>query len=221
MKNTIGLIFLFAVINVSYSASLRELDFLKSLYPREDIPKLVLTAMVNRRIDQVKTLYERKLILEDGKTFYNYTEQSLHLFAESIDSSDIPKSKLFELYSDIVQIINEVNKLMGIESADYLTVNSDTIFSKINLLAMIDAYIGDIEMVHKCEVYMGRADRLDMTIVERIKSLSNELQNYIYPNDHNRFYESINLSKKIVDQFLWQFEFLLIKFTTAFTHHKG
>uniref|UniRef100_T1KSL8 HTH CENPB-type domain-containing protein n=1 Tax=Tetranychus urticae TaxID=32264 RepID=T1KSL8_TETUR len=61
---------------------------MKSLYAREDMPKLVLTDMVNRRIDEIRTLYERKPILEDAKIFCNSTEQSLQLLLESMDSND-------------------------------------------------------------------------------------------------------------------------------------
>ncbi|XP_025018320.1 uncharacterized protein LOC107370505 isoform X1 [Tetranychus urticae] len=219
MKTTVGLIFLFSVINVAYSASLRELDFIKSLYSHEEIPMMVINYMVNRRIDQVKTLSEKNLILDNGKTFYNYTERSLNLFLESIYSND--NSELFERYSRIVQILSEGNKLLRIHSTDYLTVNSDTSFSRDELLAMIDAYIDDIEMVQKCEVPLGRPNRVDMKIVERIKSLFNELQNYIHHNDNIYIVESMDLSQKTMDQGLWQFEFLLNKFTTSFIQVKN
>uniref|UniRef100_T1L615 Uncharacterized protein n=1 Tax=Tetranychus urticae TaxID=32264 RepID=T1L615_TETUR len=113
---------------------------------------------------EIKTLSEKNLILDNGKTFYNYTERSLNLFLESIYSND--NSELFERYSRIVQILSEGNKLLRIHSTDYLTVNSDTSFSRDELLAMIDAYIDDIEMVQKCEVPLGRPNRVDMKIVE-------------------------------------------------------
>uniref|UniRef100_T1KSL2 Prolyl 4-hydroxylase alpha-subunit N-terminal domain-containing protein n=1 Tax=Tetranychus urticae TaxID=32264 RepID=T1KSL2_TETUR len=166
MKTAIGLLFLFAVINVSYSTSLREFTFMKSLYAREDMPRLVLTSMITRRIDQVKTLYESKSILEDAKIFCNSTEQSLNLLLESMNANDTQNGEFFESYSHIVQLIADVSNVMNLHYVDYLTVNSRDSFPRDELQAMMDAYISDIEMVRMCEVSMGRADRVDMKILE-------------------------------------------------------
>ncbi|XP_025018324.1 uncharacterized protein LOC107370505 isoform X5 [Tetranychus urticae] len=220
MKTTVGLIFLFAVINASYSISLRELAFMKSLYAREDMPKLVLTAMVNRRIDEIRTLYERKPILEDAKIFCNSTEQSLQLLLDSMDSNNTRTGDLSESYSHIVRLINDVKSIMGIHNVDYLTMDSRYSFSRDNLQAMMDAYIGDIEMARKCEVSLGRPNRVDMKIVERIKSLSNEMRNYYFPKDDGFFAEVSSISRKTMDQCLWRFEFLLNKFTATFINLK-
>ncbi|XP_015793869.1 uncharacterized protein LOC107370393 [Tetranychus urticae] len=219
MKNTIGLIFLFAVINVSYSTTLRELEFMKILYASEDVPKQILSSMITRRIDQIKTLYERKSILKDGKTFYTSTEHSLGLLLESVNSNDTQIGDLFESYSHIVNLLNEVNNLMQIHPVDHLTVDTSDSFSRDNLQAMMDGYIDDIEMVRMCEVSMGRADRVDMKIVERIKSLYNEVRNYTFYRDDSFVSESMSISRKTMDQCLWQFKFLLNKFTSTFIHY--
>uniref|UniRef100_T1KSL9 Uncharacterized protein n=1 Tax=Tetranychus urticae TaxID=32264 RepID=T1KSL9_TETUR len=125
-----------------------------------------------------------------------------------------------ESYSHIVRLINDVKSIMGIHNGDYLFMDSRYIFSKDNLQAMMDAYIGDIEMVQKCEVSLGRPNRVDMKIVERIKSLSNELQNYYFPKDDGFFAEVSSISRKTMDQCLWRFEFLLNKFTATFINFK-
>uniref|UniRef100_T1L613 Uncharacterized protein n=1 Tax=Tetranychus urticae TaxID=32264 RepID=T1L613_TETUR len=210
---------LVAVINASYSISLRELAFMKSLYAREDIPKLVLTAMVNRRIDEIRTLYERKPILEDAKIFCNSTEQSLQLLLESMDSNDTRINDLSESYSHIVRLINDVKSIMGIHNVDYLTMDS-RYSSRDNLQAMMDAYIGDIEMVRKCEVSLGRPNRVDMKIVDRLKSLSNEMLNYHFSKDDGFFTEESSISRKTMDQCLWRFDFFLNKFTATFINLK-
>uniref|UniRef100_T1L589 Uncharacterized protein n=1 Tax=Tetranychus urticae TaxID=32264 RepID=T1L589_TETUR len=150
---------------------------MKILYASEDVPKQILSSMITRRIDQIKTLYERKSILKDGKTFYTSTEHSLGLLLESVNSNDTQIGDLFESYSHIVNLLNEVNNLMQIHPVDHLTVDTSDSFSRDNLQAMMDGYIDDIEMVRMCEVSMGRADRVDMKIVERIKSLYNEKNN--------------------------------------------
>uniref|UniRef100_T1KKM2 Uncharacterized protein n=2 Tax=Tetranychus urticae TaxID=32264 RepID=T1KKM2_TETUR len=193
---------------------------MKSLYAREDMPKPILTSMVNRRIDQVRTLYEGKSILEDAKIFCNSTEQSLRLLLESMDSNDTRISDLSESYSHIVRLINDVNSAMGIHNGDYLTMDSRYSFSRDNLQAMMDAYIGDIEMVRMCEVSLGRPNRVDMKIVDRLKSLSNEMRNYHFSKDDGFFTEVSSISRKTMDQCLWRFEFLLNKLTATFINLK-
>uniref|UniRef100_T1KI98 Prolyl 4-hydroxylase alpha-subunit N-terminal domain-containing protein n=1 Tax=Tetranychus urticae TaxID=32264 RepID=T1KI98_TETUR len=159
MKATIGLIFLFAVINVSLSLTLRELEFIKGLYPHEDIPKLLITSLVNRRIDQVRTLYERESIGKDAKTFLNTTNQSLQLLLEAMDSNNTQIGDVLENYSQIVGIMEDVSHNMEVPNFDYLHLNLRSSFDREELQNLLDAYIDDIEMVRMCEVSLGRSDR--------------------------------------------------------------
>ncbi|XP_015793979.1 uncharacterized protein LOC107370504 [Tetranychus urticae] len=218
MKTTIGLIFLFAVVNVSFSSSLRELNFIENLYTLKDIPKLVLTSMVNRRINQVKALYESVSIYKDTKTFYNATEQSLKLVLDYIDSNNTLIMNIFSRYSRIVRLISNVAEQTEIPNFDYLNFGSGFVNSlpRKELQGMLDAYIDDIEMVRKCEVSLGRSDRVDMKIVDRLKSLSNELRNYHFYRDDRTVSDSQSISQKTLDQCLLQLDFLIIHFVLNF-----
>ncbi|XP_015793978.2 uncharacterized protein LOC107370503 [Tetranychus urticae] len=223
MKNTIRLILLFAVINVSYSEStmmpsLRELDFIKSLYPREDVPDMLLTSLVNRRIDQVKTLYEKFSSYKDSKDFYNNTEQSLQLLLESNRTSN---ADFYKAYERIVDRIVDVNYIMGIDDNEHMTINTlfeDTESYDLQAI-LLSAYIDDIEMVCKCEDSLGNSYRVDMKIVDRLKSLSSQFQNYRSHNTNGFTIKASRVSQSTIYLCLWQFRLLLKQFTATFTHY--
>uniref|UniRef100_T1KSL4 Uncharacterized protein n=1 Tax=Tetranychus urticae TaxID=32264 RepID=T1KSL4_TETUR len=135
-----------------------------------------------------------------------------------MNANDTRNGEFFESYSHIVKLITDVNNIMSFHNVDYLTVNSRDSFPQDELQEMIDAYIGDIEMVRKCEGSMGRADRVDMKIVERIKSLSNEVQNYYFYRDDNVF-ETKSIKQRTLDQCLWRFKLFLNQFTETFIRY--
>uniref|UniRef100_T1JY61 Prolyl 4-hydroxylase alpha-subunit N-terminal domain-containing protein n=1 Tax=Tetranychus urticae TaxID=32264 RepID=T1JY61_TETUR len=201
MKTTIGLIFLLAAINVSLCSTLRELEFIKGLYPHEDIPKLLISSLVNRRIDQVRTLYKGESIGKDAKFFLNTTDQSLQLLLQSMDSNINDTQIVLENYSHIVDIIMDVFHIMQVPNLDYVSVNSGSSFAEEELQHLMDAYIGDIEMVRVCEESLGRSDRVDMNIVDRLKSLSNEIRNLKFYRDDKYNTEYYNTATKTIEKF--------------------
>ncbi|XP_015794403.1 uncharacterized protein LOC107370968 [Tetranychus urticae] len=219
MKTTIGLIFLLAAINVSLCSTLRELEFIKGLYPHEDIPKLLISSLVNRRIDQVRTLYKGESIGKDAKFFLNTTDQSLQLLLQSMDSNINDTQIVLENYSHIVDIIMDVFHIMQVPNLDYVSVNSGSSFAEEELQHLMDAYIGDIEMVRVCEESLGRSDRVDMNIVDRLKSLSNEIRNLKFYRDDKYNTEYYNTATKTIELFFWQFKFLLNQFTENFSRY--
>ncbi|XP_015794402.1 uncharacterized protein LOC107370966 [Tetranychus urticae] len=219
MKTMIGLIFLLAAINVSLCSTLRESEFIKGLYSHENIPQLLISSLVNRRIDQVRTLYGGESIGKDAKIFLNTTDQSLQLLLQSMDSNINDTQIVLENYSHIVDIIKDVCHIMQVPNLDYVSVNSGSSFAEEELQHLMDAYIGDIEMVRVCEESLGRSDRVDMNIVDRLKSLSNEIRNLKFYRDDKYNTEYYNTAKKTIELFFWQFKFLLNQFTENFSRY--
>uniref|UniRef100_T1JY56 Prolyl 4-hydroxylase alpha-subunit N-terminal domain-containing protein n=1 Tax=Tetranychus urticae TaxID=32264 RepID=T1JY56_TETUR len=201
MKTMIGLIFLLAAINVSLCSTLRESEFIKGLYSHENIPQLLISSLVNRRIDQVRTLYGGESIGKDAKIFLNTTDQSLQLLLQSMDSNINDTQIVLENYSHIVDIIKDVCHIMQVPNLDYVSVNSGSSFAEEELQHLMDAYIGDIEMVRVCEESLGRSDRVDMNIVDRLKSLSNEIRNLKFYRDDKYNTEYYNTAKKTIEKF--------------------
>uniref|UniRef100_T1KB71 Uncharacterized protein n=1 Tax=Tetranychus urticae TaxID=32264 RepID=T1KB71_TETUR len=126
------------------------------------------------------------------RTFYDSIIKSSELLTETMNANDDQYGDLFESYSHIVQLITDVSNVMKFYNNDYLTINSSSNFTRDELEAMMEAYIGDIEMVRKCEVSLGRSVRVNLRIVETIKSLSKGMQRYEFFNDD----ESISFSRK-------------------------
>uniref|UniRef100_T1L611 Uncharacterized protein n=1 Tax=Tetranychus urticae TaxID=32264 RepID=T1L611_TETUR len=143
-----------------------------------------------------------------------------------MESNKAQINDVYKAYARIVDSMFEVYKVqkvtgVGYINTDYLNVNGRDSFPREELQAMIDAYIGDIEMIRKCEVSLGHPDRVDMEIVDRLKSLSNDVRNYtFYRDDPRGVTESYSVSRKTLDQCLWQLDFLLAQFTTAFINSK-
>ncbi|XP_015793870.1 uncharacterized protein LOC107370394 [Tetranychus urticae] len=214
MKNTIGLIFLFAVFNVSLS--LRELDFIGSLYP-EGIPKQLLNLLVTRRSNQVKAKSALESIPRDAKTFYIETEQSLQLLLKSMNDTKI--SDATQYYSDVLELLYHAEKDLKFVNVDFMTVDSRSSLPKGELQAMIDAYADDIAMVLVYEAAFGRLDKVDMEIVDRLKSLSNNLKDLTIYHDSGLAIEELSIARKAMDQCLLQLRFLLHQFTETFLFH--
>uniref|UniRef100_T1KSS5 Uncharacterized protein n=1 Tax=Tetranychus urticae TaxID=32264 RepID=T1KSS5_TETUR len=173
--------------------------------------------MVARKIDQVKNLYGYRDIPKDAKTFYNSTEQSLQLLLKSMNDTQI--SDATKYYSNVVELTYFVEKELKIVDVDYISVNSRSSLPRDELQAMMDAYIDDIEMVRVYEVSFGHSDRVDMEIVDRLKSLSNDLKNLNVYRDDEILYEEQSLARRAMDQCLLQLRFLLDQFTETFVFY--
>ncbi|XP_015789843.1 uncharacterized protein LOC107366729 [Tetranychus urticae] len=229
MKYSTGLIFMVTLINVSICSSMRELDFMKSLYPYTGIPKPIFITLVNRRIYQLNSECKNETLSDATKAFCESTDKSLSLLVNWATSKgtkgnnqtvvslrDEESLDLFEFYEQTVEILNKVYPHLNIASVDDYSTNSLASidiyhFPKNKFQALIDAYIGDIILVCDYEESNGNSKRINMEIFDSLTSLSKEVQNL-----SGNYWIDQHIALRALDQCLKRFAILIKLFRRDF-----
>uniref|UniRef100_T1KRW5 Uncharacterized protein n=1 Tax=Tetranychus urticae TaxID=32264 RepID=T1KRW5_TETUR len=183
------------------------------------IPSQLLSAMVKRRIAEVNAFYENKTLSNTTRAFALYTNQSLTMFLDllSTDSCTDSSNDATEFYKQTVYRINEVYEYLDIDSYDRYTVDTIYALDIYNISAgvfkaTINAYISDMELVR--DYAKQSINRVNMGIVKKLKTLSDEMDN-LFHDDSWRRDTNKTIGYKAIDQGISRLRLLLKLFSNA------